>query len=71
MTPPGIVNLVTVLGGLAVVLTMGITDAWQALVRTWDSSYRTGLPSTLDLFLIYALLAILCVLILTLLRPQP
>jgi hypothetical protein len=59
---------VAVLGGLAVVLGTGLTDTWQALVRTWDPSYSSGATSGLLLFAMYIGFALAYVVILMLFR---
>ena len=53
LTSAGRANLITIFGALIVTIGAGLGDVWQALVRTWNSEYETGLPSVLTFFLLF------------------
>jgi hypothetical protein len=69
MTPAGVVNLVGLIGALIVVLTAGLTDGLQALVRIAEPTYSAGLPSAAALLSLYLVCLIVCVALLALLTP--
>lgn len=70
LTAAGRVNLITVFGALIVTIGAGLLDVWQALVRTWNSDYETGLPPVLTLFVLFLVAGFLCVVVLALVPPD-
>jgi hypothetical protein len=70
LTPAGVINLVSLFSFFVLILSLGLLDVIQAIVRTWDSSYTTGSESFLLLCGLYALVMLLCVLIVGLLTRR-
>jgi ABC-type arginine transport system permease subunit len=71
MTPAGVVNLLGLLAALILVIAVGASDLFQAVIRTFESGYSTGLPSVVVLLILYFAAMLLCVIILGLLaRPR-
>jgi hypothetical protein len=68
LTPEGRVNAIVVFMAFVLVLAAGFIDVVQAFVRTWNSTYESGMPSPLWLVLEVGLLGLICVAIVGLLR---
>jgi hypothetical protein len=69
-TRAGQLNAIWMVLSLAVVVTAGLPDLLQAVVRIWEPTYTTGLPSGLALFGIWAGASLLCVLFVGLTSPE-
>jgi hypothetical protein len=71
LTPAGVINLIGLFAVFVLLLAAEATGAWEALVRTLDSSYRAGGPSFFWLLLTFVGTLLACVLIVGLLtRPK-
>ncbi len=67
LTPAGVINLIGLFILFIVIVVLGLADLWQALVRTWNKGYETGLPSPLSCGILFATVLLLCTLIVGLL----
>jgi amino acid transporter len=70
ITQAGYINLVGLVIALAIVLSLGATDVFQAIVRIGKDDYTTGLPGLDVMFGLYLLAMLGCVLIVGLLTRE-
>lgn len=70
VTQEGHLNLVGLVIALAIVLSLGALDLFQALVRVLKDDYTTGLPGLDVMFGLYLIAMLGCVLIVGLLTRE-
>jgi hypothetical protein len=63
LTPAGRINFSLVAIALVIVVSTGMLDLAQTIIRAWKAHYETGLPSALDFFICWLIAMILCVMI--------
>jgi hypothetical protein len=70
LTAAGVINIVWQACILVLVGTLGVTDIWQAIARTWNPSYSTGLPSLIVVIPVWGGIMLACIFIVGLLTPR-